>query len=176
MRGCYFQEGEEVKIEMNVENAYRKSIDTLFKWIHKEVNTSKTQVFFRSFAPVHFRGGDWKTGGSCHMETLPDLGSSLVPSTTWAQFNIVNEILSDRLNKSQAMEIDVLNITHMTSWRKDGHLSLYYLGPKAGPAPIHRQDCSHWCLPGVPDVWNELLYAVFLRREAIHNNHSTTPI
>ncbi|KAF5180730.1 trichome birefringence-like, partial [Thalictrum thalictroides] len=52
--GCYFQEGEEVKIEMNVENAYRKSIDTLFKWIHKEVNTSKTQVFFRSFAPVHF--------------------------------------------------------------------------------------------------------------------------
>jgi hypothetical protein len=20
-------------------------------------------------------------------------------------------------------------------------------------------DCSHWCLPGVPDSWNELLYA-----------------
>ncbi|PIA30838.1 hypothetical protein AQUCO_05400142v1 [Aquilegia coerulea] len=174
--GCYFQEGNEVKIEMKVDDAYRKSIDTLFNWIHKEVNTNKTQVFFRSFAPVHFRGGDWKTGGSCHMETLPDLGSSLVPSQTWGQLNIINEIVSDRRNKSQAMEVDVLNVTHMTSWRKDGHLSLYYLGPNAGPAPLHRQDCSHWCLPGVPDVWNELLYAVFLRREATRNNNSTTSI
>jgi len=21
-------------------------------------------------------------------------------------------------------------------------------------------DCSHWCLAGVPDAWNEILYAV----------------
>ncbi|KAM0902155.1 hypothetical protein ACQ4PT_019484 [Festuca glaucescens] len=27
------------------------------------------------------------------------------------------------------------------------------------------EDCSHWCLPGVPDTWNELLYALFMRRQ-----------
>ncbi|KAF9605512.1 hypothetical protein IFM89_017531 [Coptis chinensis] len=171
--GCYFQEGEEVKVNMSVDSAYQRSIDTVFKWISMDINTNKTQVFFRTFAPVHFRGGDWRTGGNCHLETLPELGSSLVPSQTWQQLNVVNEVLSDYSNKSQVMQIDVLNVTHMTSWRKDGHSSLYYLG--TGPAPLHRQDCSHWCLPGVPDVWNELLYALFLRRETVHNRNSTSP-
>jgi len=54
-RGSYFQEGEEVKLEMGVEDAYRKSIETVVNWIQLEVNASKTQVFFRTFAPVHFR-------------------------------------------------------------------------------------------------------------------------
>lgn len=163
--GCYFQEGAEVKINMKAESAYQRSIETVVDWIHSEVNTTKTQVFFRTFAPVHFRGGDWRTGGSCHMETLPDMGSSLVPPESWAQFKIVMDVLSARLNTSKVMKLNVLNITSMTSRRKDGHSSLYYLGD-LGPAPIHRQDCSHWCLPGVPDTWNELLYALFLKREA----------
>ena len=55
VRGCYFQEGEEVKMEMKVDVAYRKSLDTVVDWIHREVNKSKTQVFFRTYAPVHFR-------------------------------------------------------------------------------------------------------------------------
>ncbi|OVA05504.1 PC-Esterase [Macleaya cordata] len=164
--GCYFQEGNDVKMKMSVESAYRRSIKTLVDWIGQEVNMSKTQIFFRTYAPVHFRGGDWRTGGSCHMETLPELGSSLVPSRTWVPLNIFNDVLSEQSNKSHVLEMDVLNVTQMTSRRKDGHLSLYYLGSKTGPAPVHRQDCSHWCLPGVPDAWNELLYTLFLRREA----------
>ncbi|CAF1888895.1 unnamed protein product [Brassica oleracea var. botrytis] len=33
-----------------------------------------TPVFFQ------FRGGDWRSGGTCHIETPPDFGASLVPS------------------------------------------------------------------------------------------------
>ncbi|KAH0978426.1 hypothetical protein GBA52_028145 [Prunus armeniaca] len=55
---CYFQEGEEVKMNINIENAYRRSIETVVDWIGSEVNTSKTYVLFRTYAPVHFRGGD----------------------------------------------------------------------------------------------------------------------
>ncbi|KAH8499818.1 hypothetical protein Peur_041767 [Populus x canadensis] len=160
--GSYFQEGEEVKLEMGVEDAYRKSIETVVNWIQLEVNASKTQVFFRTFAPVHFRGGDWRTGGNCHLETLPELGSSLVPSETWTQFKIVTDVFSAYSN--QAAEFSILNVTGMTARRKDGHSSVYYLG--SHPAPLHRQDCSHWCLPGVPDSWNELLYALFLKHGA----------
>ncbi|XP_010255916.1 PREDICTED: protein trichome birefringence-like 11 [Nelumbo nucifera] len=173
--GCYFQEGEEIKMDASVESAYQKSIETLINWLGGEVNMSKTQVFFRTFAPVHFRGGDWKTGGSCHLETLPELGASLVPSGSWSQLNIVNGVLLAHSNKSQVMQMDVLNVTHMTSRRKDGHLSLYYLGSKIGPASLHRQDCSHWCLPGVPDAWNELLYAFFLKREATRTHSLREP-
>lgn len=106
------------------------------------------------------------------METLPELSASLVPSGTWAQHNVVNQLLSGHSNKSRGRGVDVLNVTHMTSLRKDGHSSIYYLGPNR-QAPLHRQDCSHWCLPGVPDLWNELLYALFLKREGILNQNST---
>ncbi|KAH9617923.1 hypothetical protein KSS87_015451 [Heliosperma pusillum] len=112
------------------------------------------------------RGGDWKTGGTCHMESLPELGISLVPPQIWPKFTIATDVLTARKNQSiNSRAINLLNITVMSSRRKDGHLSLYYLGPGAGLASIHRQDCSHWCLPGVPDSWNELLYAVMFRRD-----------
>ncbi|KAL7081044.1 hypothetical protein ACP275_14G015100 [Erythranthe tilingii] len=62
--GCYFQEGSEVKMNMTVDGAYRKSLETVIRWVGKEVNTNKTQVFYRTYAPIHFAGGNWKTGGS----------------------------------------------------------------------------------------------------------------
>lgn len=121
-----------------------------------------------------FRGGDWRTGGNCHLETLPELGSSLVPSHTWTKYSIFSQVLASYTNLSNFREMDVLNITHMTSRRKDGHSSLYYMGPKKGPAPLHRQDCSHWCLPGVPDTWNELLYALVLKHEMTVKSNSSS--
>lgn len=55
VRGCYFQEGMEVKMEMRVKDAYKRSIETVLNWIHGTVDSRKTQVFFRTLAPVHFR-------------------------------------------------------------------------------------------------------------------------
>ncbi|KAF8101168.1 hypothetical protein N665_0209s0026 [Sinapis alba] len=168
--GCYFQEGKEVKLKMNVDDAYKRAMETVMKWIQTEVDSNKTRVFFRTFAPVHFRGGDWRTGGTCHMETLPEIGTttSLVSSETWEQLKIVGDTLSSHHSNrsSETVEVKVLNITAMSAQRKDGHPSLYYLGSH-GPAPLHRQDCSHWCLPGVPDTWNELLYALFMKQELL---------
>lgn len=173
--GCYFQKGLKVNMNMTVEHAYETSLETVLNWINREVNATKTQVFFRTYAPVHFRGGDWRSGGTCHLETLPELGNSLAPSNTWPQYSIFSQVISRRSNISNTKSLHILNITQMSSRRKDGHSSLYYLGPKS-PASLHRQDCSHWCLPGVPDSWNELLYAHILKREArrISNFHAQT--
>ncbi|XP_021681324.2 protein trichome birefringence-like 11 isoform X2 [Hevea brasiliensis] len=168
---CYFQEGDEVKMDMSVETAYRRSLETLIDWTHSKINMSKTQVFFRTYAPIHFRGGDWKTGGSCHMEKLPDLGS--LPSSSDYHFKILFDVLLEHSNESHVMNLDLLNVTNMAAQRKDGHASVYYLEPGIGPASLHRQDCSHWCLPGVPDSWNELLYAFLLKRESAHAQNST---
>ncbi|KAJ9171945.1 hypothetical protein P3X46_015241 [Hevea brasiliensis] len=169
--GCYFQEGEEVKMEMSVETAYQRSLETLIDWIRSKINVSKTQVLFRTYAPVHFRGGDWKTGGSCHLEKLPDLG--ILPSSSDYHFKILFDELLKYSNESHVMNLVLLNVTNMSERRKDGHASVYYLEPGIGPAALHRQDCSHWCLPGVPDSWNELLYALFLKRESVHSQKLT---
>ncbi|CAL1356721.1 unnamed protein product [Linum trigynum] len=161
--GCYFQEGDDIKMEMSVEDAYRRSIDTLMDWIHREVDMNKTQVYFRTYAPVHFRGGDWRTGGTCHLEKLPDLTAS--SNSSDYRIKLLLDALSAHSNEST--KLSVLNVTPSAAKRKDGHASLYYLEPGVGPAAINRQDCSHWCLPGVPDSWNELLYALLLKREAV---------
>ncbi|CAN0892583.1 Protein trichome birefringence-like 10 [Linum grandiflorum] len=162
---CYFQEAEEIRMKMSVEDAYRRSMQTLMNWIHRKVDMNKTQVFFRTYAPVHFRGGDWRTNGTCHLENLPDLTSTADSSDY--RFKVLLDVLSEqRSNQSNPDTMNVLNITHLAAKRKDGHASVYYLGPGGGPASIHRQDCSHWCLPGVPDSWNELLYALLLKRQA----------
>ncbi|KAL5206260.1 hypothetical protein ABZP36_034469 [Zizania latifolia] len=166
--GAYFQEGRKVKMEMTVGDAYQKSVQTLFHWLNNKVNTNKTQVIFRTYAPVHFRGGDWNTGGTCHLETLPDLTpvKSLEP---WA--DKLKPLIGSNITP-KLLGLDILNVTHMTAQRKDGHLSLY-LTP-SGSTPLHRQDCSHWCLPGVPDTWNELLYALFMRRQMMRDRNVST--
>ncbi|KAG0470504.1 hypothetical protein HPP92_017204 [Vanilla planifolia] len=164
--GCYFQVGDKVKTNMTVDRAYQRAIKTLIDWIHKEVNTSTTQVIFRTFSPSHFRSGDWKNGGSCHQEMFPDLGNLQFSLKPWAQF------LNPFTNKSLQPEIEILNVTKMTAFRKDAHLSLFYLGPSIR-APLYKQDCSHWCLPGVPDAWNELLYGLFMRREEMLQRSAT---
>ena len=199
-------------MDMKVEDAYHRSIETVVDYIHTKINPNKTQVFFRTYAPVHFRfvyqpifqfnvlalrllkpgwqkllislnqtnrrwicfafrGGSWKTGGTCHMETLPELGSSLVPPDNWSQFKTVMDVLSARTNRSEVLKLDLLNVTEMSSRRKDGHSSRYYLPDLA---PLHRQDCSHWCLPGVPDAWNELLYALFLKHADARPSNSSS--
>lgn len=155
-QGIYYQVGNEVMMEMSEDDAYLISIKTLFNWIRKEVDQKKTQVIFRTYAPVHFRNGDWKKGGSCHEETFPEISPSISPKM-WSKYMLPFTNATSLLNM-----IDVLNVTEMSAFRKDAHPSLYYLGP-ASPSAFHRQDCSHWCLPGVPDTWNEILYALFLK-------------
>ncbi|KAL8167726.1 hypothetical protein V2J09_009225, partial [Rumex salicifolius] len=164
--GCYFQVGEEVMMNMRIEAAFQQSIETLIHWVDTQVNTQKTRVFFRSYAPVHFSAGDWNSGGSCRLNKLPDTSTSSA-NKRWPAFEIVNRVLRKHSSSSskKGSLVELLNVTHMTAQRRDGHTSVYYLGPK--PAPRYRQDCSHWCLPGVPDTWNELLYASSLNSDLV---------
>ena len=64
-------------------------------------------------------------------------------------------VLKNALSKI-TKPVTLLDITNLSLLRKDGHPSIY-----AGQGPKF-VDCSHWCLPGAPDAWNELLYAALL--------------
>ncbi|KAI3880276.1 hypothetical protein MKX03_031772 [Papaver bracteatum] len=64
------------------------------------------------------------------------------------------------------MKIPVLylDISKLTFYRSDGHPSMYARKFKTIQERIAaHQDCVHWCLPGVPDTWNELLYFSLLK-------------
>ncbi|KAK8563905.1 hypothetical protein V6N13_005873 [Hibiscus sabdariffa] len=63
------------------------------------------------------------------------------------------------------VSVSVLNITQLSMYRVDAHSSIYtYSGGKLladeeNTDPGEHADCIHWCLPGVPDTWNQILFA-----------------
>jgi len=68
------------------------------------------------------------------------------------------ELVLEKVLRSMKKPVELLDITTLSQLRKDGHPSIYGTGG-------HRSlDCSHWCLPGVPDTWNVLLYAALTQK------------
>lgn len=79
-----------------------------------------------------------------------------------------NKYIEDAIHQNIKMKrsaVEYMDVTTLTNYRSDGHSGLYANNVKLmGPTPKNRQDCSHFCLPGVPDTWNELLFATLLAR------------
>lgn len=147
------------------EEAFRLGLETWALWMEQNLNPVTSQVFFRSFAPVHFRGGVWNKGGHCHEETHPltDEEVEKEQGIPWTNKYIVAAI-NDNINEKRGA-VEFMDVTTATNYRADGHAGLYGKDVKIhGLPPKNRQDCSHFCLPGVPDTWNELLYAALLAR------------
>ncbi|PKA47535.1 hypothetical protein AXF42_Ash014731 [Apostasia shenzhenica] len=155
-QGNYFEVANRVDMSMNVKEAFRRTIETLKLWVMENLQPQKSFVFFRSYAQVHYSNGTWDRGGSCDGETKPMAGSERLWSEPWS-----NHVISEELEEmvKERKKVGFLNITYLTELRADGHPSNHREDGTPAEAP---QDCSHWCLPGVPDAWNEILFADLL--------------
>ncbi|XP_004134666.1 protein trichome birefringence-like 38 isoform X1 [Cucumis sativus] len=144
----YVQVGNTVKKDMDRLEAFYQGLTTWARWVEMNVDPSKTKVIFQGISPTHYEGKDWnQPKRSCNGESVP-LSGSLYPAGTPPAAEIVKRVLS-RMRKP----VFLLDITTLSQLRKDAHPSTY--------SGEHGRDCSHWCLPGLPDTWNELLYAAF---------------
>ncbi|CAA7058815.1 unnamed protein product [Microthlaspi erraticum] len=155
----YFQEGNRVYERLEVKEAYTKALHTWADWVDSNVNTTKTRVFFVGYSSSHFRKGAWNAGGQCDGETRPIENETYTGGYPW-MMKVVESVISD-----MKTPVFYMNITKMTWYRTDGHPSIYrepvdVRGTSSAAGMF--QDCSHWCLPGVPDSWNQLLYATLL--------------
>ncbi|XP_057485005.1 protein trichome birefringence-like [Actinidia eriantha] len=158
----YYQEGSHVYGELKVIEAFRKALTTWARWVDANINPMKTSVFFRGYSASHFSGGQWNSGGQCDHETEPIKNKTYL-SPYPPKMTVLESVL-----KGMKTRVSYLNITRLTDYRKDGHPSIYrkqIMSEEERQSPMRFQDCSHWCLPGVPDVWNELLYAELLIKE-----------
>lgn len=145
----YIQVGNKLYKDMNRLIAYYKGLTTWARWINLNVNPSKTKVFFVGISPSHDFGSDWnEPSRSCSSETEPFSGTRY-PAGTPQEWAVVEKVIS-RLQKP----VYWLDITMLSQYRIDAHPSIY-----GG----HGKDCSHWCLPGLPDTWNQLLYAALFQ-------------
>ncbi|KAL5793657.1 hypothetical protein ACOSP7_002251 [Xanthoceras sorbifolium] len=143
----YVQEGNKMYKDMNRLVAFYKGLTTWARWVNLNVDPRKTRVFFQGISPTHYEGRDWNAPAqSCSGQTKPFFGKRY-PAGTPAAWVVVNKVFS-RLKKP----VYLLDVTRLSQYRKDAHPSAYS-GEHSGT------DCSHWCLPGLPDTWNQLLYA-----------------
>ncbi|XP_020600065.1 protein trichome birefringence-like 2 isoform X2 [Phalaenopsis equestris] len=104
-------------------------------------------------------GGQWNSGGRCHKEIEP------IYNETFLKKYPKKMISLEGVLQKMRTPVLYLNVSRLTDYRKDGHPSIYrkkYNSEEELIAAEKIQDCSHWCLPGVPDTWNELLYASLL--------------
>ncbi|XP_020251473.1 protein trichome birefringence-like 2 isoform X2 [Asparagus officinalis] len=155
----YYQEGDNVYPLLKVMEAYKRALTTWASWVDKYINFNRTQVVFRGYSPTHYRGRQWKSGGQCYKETEPIFNETFL-SKYPPKMRAFEEVM-----EQMKAPVTYLNISRLTDYRKDGHPSVYrktYNTVREQIAGEKSPDCSHWCLPGIPDTWNELLYASLL--------------
>ncbi|KAL5565176.1 hypothetical protein UlMin_028340 [Ulmus minor] len=159
--------------EYNVTTAYRLAMETWANWLESTINPQTQQVYFMSMSPTHLWSWEWKPGSNenCFNESYPIQGSSYWGTGSSLEIkDIVEDVLAElRVN------VTLLNITQLSEFRKDAHTSIYgerkgkLLNKEQRADPNNFADCIHWCLPGVPDTWNEILFAYLLKN---HQNLS----
>ncbi|KAH9602123.1 hypothetical protein KSS87_020996 [Heliosperma pusillum] len=163
-----FQYDGKLTEEMPIELAYERGMKTWAKWVEKNVNPEKTAVFFRSISPEHHRE-QW-----CYNVTQPTMDESYKSRYPDSLVNIVEGIIKGM----RKLQVKYLNITKLSSYRRDAHPSVYRsLNWKIYTTKYKRlvqsyADCSHWCLPGLPDTWNRLLYTSLFFNSSGHMSTS----
>ncbi|XP_039061254.1 protein ESKIMO 1-like [Hibiscus syriacus] len=152
-------------IEVERPIAYDRVVKTWAKWVEENVDSKFTSVYFMSMSPTHFKSLDWDNpdGILCAKESLPMANLSIPPPNVGTDHRVLG-IVADVI-QSMKVPVNFVNITAMSEYRKDAHTSVYttrqgqLMTPEQQADPATYADCIHWCLPGLPDTWNELLYA-----------------
>ncbi|CAI9097296.1 OLC1v1033685C1 [Oldenlandia corymbosa var. corymbosa] len=161
-----FGESDGIYKDVEMLRSYEMALKTWADWLEIHVDRNKTQLFFVSMSPTHERADEWggSKGETCYGET-----EMIEEENYWGNgsdpkmMRIVESTIND-LKHKRGLNVQMINITQLSEYRKEGHPSVYGkrwhpLTPEQLANPASYADCIHWCLPGVPDVWNELLYA-----------------
>ncbi|XP_075491194.1 protein trichome birefringence-like 16 [Primulina tabacum] len=130
----------------DIMDAKNFTVYSIVKWVSTQLpKYPGLKVFFRSISPRHFFNGDWNTGGTCDNITPLSHGKEVVQDYS------SDGIAAGAVNGTR---VKLLDITALSQLRDEGHISRYSMRPTTG-----MQDCLHWCLPGIPDTWNDILFA-----------------
>ncbi|OEL30910.1 Protein trichome birefringence-like 38 [Dichanthelium oligosanthes] len=167
-RWDYVQDGNSTYRDMDRLTAFSKGLSTWARWVDANIDASKTRVFYQGISPSHYMSKQQEGeagaaasvpatgGGSCLKQTRPlqeatdAAGGGTSPSP---EQGVVRGVIG-----AMASPVALLDITALSQLRIDAHPSVY-----AGPGR-DGMDCTHWCIAGLPDAWNQIMYAMLLQQ------------
>ncbi|KAL5988389.1 Protein trichome birefringence-like 12 [Asimina triloba] len=181
----FYKEGKPILPPLGIFEGLQVVLDSMVSFIEREVPRG-TLKLWRTQSPRHFYGGDWNQNGSCLFDAPLEEGQVfgeelfLLVMGDLYQFGCcpckqldqwfdpkrkgankeareVNRLIQRAL---QGTGIQLLDLTHLSEFRADAHPAIW-LGKKDAVA-VWGQDCMHWCLPGLPDTWVDILSALIL--------------
>lgn len=144
---------------------YTYSYERAFQVALQAINNAnfKGVTFLRTYAPAHFEGGEWDSGGNC-VRTRPfKRNETTMEGKTLDLYTIQQEVLrvAQEEGRGAGRKFRLFDATKPMLLRPDGHPSKY--GHPAGANVVLYNDCVHWCLPGPVDSWNDFLQELLIR-------------
>ncbi|KNA08878.1 hypothetical protein SOVF_158710 [Spinacia oleracea] len=152
----FYQKGKPILSALDFQDGLKVVLKSMISYIEKEA-PSTTLKFWRLQSPRHFFGGEWNQNGSCLFdepleEPQLDLWFDPVNNGVNKEARELNKVIEEALKGSN---IKTLELSHLSEYRADAHPAIW-LGKKDAVA-VWGQDCMHWCLPGLPDTWVDIL-------------------
>ncbi|XP_060190735.1 protein trichome birefringence-like 19, partial [Lycium barbarum] len=132
---------------------YKRVFKTALKVINSLENFKGT-TFVRTFAPSHFEGGEWNTGGKC-LRKRPFTSNEKTLEGLDLEFYKSQVEEFREAEKEGKKRFRLMDITQAMLLRPDGHPSRY--GHWPNEKVVMYNDSVHWCLPGPIDSWNDFL-------------------
>ncbi|KAL6492501.1 hypothetical protein OROGR_017457 [Orobanche gracilis] len=145
---------------------YEIALRTWSNWVEMHINRTKTKLFFMSPTAYRVGGTMWGTDHMCYKKTEPILDGTYWESAMSPNMMHIIESTLQKLEE-RGVKVEYLNITQLSTYREDAHPSTHrtfwnVITTEQLKNPTNYSDCLHWCLPGVPDVWNQILYAYIM--------------
>ncbi|XP_047336103.1 protein trichome birefringence-like 41 [Impatiens glandulifera] len=157
----YIQIGNRYLKDMDRTEAFAHAVGTWGAWVDANIDPTKTRVFFQGISPNHYNGSEWNEpkANMCVGQTTPVSGSKY-PGT----YPTGMAVLRRELGHVTKVPVTLLDLTGLSLFRKDGHPSIYGNANVNGGSPRF-PDCTHWCIAGVPDTWNQILSYLILSKQ-----------
>ncbi|XP_061358522.1 protein trichome birefringence-like 12 isoform X2 [Gastrolobium bilobum] len=146
----FYKAGQPIVPPLGMLDGLKVVLGNMIPYIQKEY-PGNTLKFWRLQSPRHFYGGDWNQNGSC-LFNKPLEENEVWNNGVNKEARQLNFVIEEAL---KGTDIQLLDLTHLSEFRADAHPAIW-LGRKDA-VEIWGQDCMHWCLPGVPDTWVDIL-------------------
>lgn len=160
--GCHSCKGEFE--ELGSFYPYRRALQMAFNFI--TTSDHKPLIVFRTWSAHHFEYVEWFSGAICNRTVPYNEGEYDDTPTGHRNYAIDMEEFNKAasIGSKKGIRMKLLDIYHLSLLRPDGHPGPYmnfHPFDKDKNAKV-QNDCSHWCLPGPIDTWNNLMMELML--------------